>query len=107
MSARGVLMGGRVGGRLVVLHVTVKIGAAVLTLGLTEDRRVVGEWSPRMPRTMRTEAFWPRVNSAIAALAVAAAAQPHLLFSGWQLAIPPPPIPRSARKRRPAARILP
>ena len=98
------LAGGEVNGVPVALRVTVPIHKdCKLLLGLSVERRVIGRWVPRMPRTMRPEEFWPRVNLAIAALAVAAAAQPHLLFSGWQLAIPPPPIPRSARQR-PAAR---
>ena len=93
------VVGGEVNGIPVALRVTTTMRKGVtLTLGLSSDRGVVGRWSPRMPRTMRPDEFWPRVNAAIAALAVAAAARPNLLFAGWSLAIPPAPVPRHLRR---------
>jgi hypothetical protein len=95
MSRSRAVTGGEVNGIPVELRITVPMRENFkLTLGLTADRRIVGRWSPRMPRTFAPDDLWPRVNAALSSLLLAAIARPRLLIDAWQLPLPPAPIPR-------------
>ena len=106
MSA--VFESGVVAGWRVALHVQVNVGSGyILTLGLTEDRRVVGEWSPRMPTTFNPANLARKIEGAMARLLVAAAARPGLLIVGWRLPLPAASVSRSGagplKRSRPSA----
>ena len=111
MSA--VFENGVVGGLPVALHVKVNVGADyILTLGLTEDRRVVGEWGGSgMPQTFNPANLARKIQGAVARICVAAAARPGLLFVGWRIPLPPASISKSGttlkRPRLSAARSVP
>ena len=99
---------GVVGGLPVELHVQVPVGSGyILTLGLTSDRRVVGEWSPRMPQTFSAANLARKIQGAVARLCASAAARPGLLIVGWRIPLPPASESRSGapliRSRRSAA----
>lgn len=71
--------GGEVGGVPVALRIVLPVGGGrQLALGLTEDRLVVGEWSPTIPRGWAQDDLARRMNGAIAALLLEASTRPGL-----------------------------
>ena len=112
MGVGKVYEGGQVSGVATLLRTTVALGGGYkLTLGLTSERRMIGEYLPRRPVSWSPVALAKRVNAAASRLLIAAAARPGFLITNWHLVLPAASVSRSGgplkRSRPSVARIVP